>query len=343
LDFAGFDAREHALLVKERSRLGLVFDPGRPPRQLLAAAVRHAQVRQPGNAAVFGLRTISTSAFAVSMAPRAERGGNQRPAAVAGKFYPADAAELSQVVNKLLAGERTSERWPAAMVPHAGLRFSGRVAAAVLRRIELPRTIIVLGPKHTPDGADWAVAPHETWLFPGGALPSDLVLARQLCEAIPGLEMDAAAHKREHAIEVELPLLARLAPQARVVGIVVGQADLDSCREFARGLAAVLAQRQDRPLLLISSDMNHFACDEENRRLDTLALDALEQRDPALLYSTVMENGISMCGLRPAVIVMETLRLLGGLTKVERVAYTTSAEATGDSSRVVGYAGVLIE
>ena len=129
------------------------------------------------------------------------------------------------------------------MVPHAGLRFSGRIAANVLKRLRIPQTVIIIGPKHTALGMEWAVAPHKTWAYPGGSLESDVMLARQLAQAIPGLELDAAAHQREHAIEVELPLLARLKPDVRVVGIVIGLGDL-KLRRFARGLAKVI---QDCP------------------------------------------------------------------------------------------------
>src|SRR5207247_2374323 len=115
----------------------------------------------------------------------------------------------------------------------------------------------------------------------------------------------------EHAIEVELPFLAKLAPQTKVVGIAIGSGDLESCRRFADGLTRVLRDRNDRPLLLVSSDMNHFATDAENRRLDELALLALERRDPEEVYEIVTGNGISMCGVLPAVIVLETLRQLG--------------------------------
>ena len=87
--------------------------------------------------------------------------------------------------------------------------------------------------------------------------------------------------------------------------------------------------------------MHHFASDGENRRLDEMALAALETLDPEEVYATVMENEISMCGVLPAVIVLETLHLLGGGKKVERTGYATSAEVTGDRSRVVGYAGML--
>jgi len=76
--------------------------------------------------------------------------------------------------------------------------------------------------------------------------------------------------------------------------------------------------------------------------LDAIALEAMERLDPAHLLATVAEHNISMCGVLPAVIVMETLRRLGGLPKAERVSYATSAEVSGDMSRVVGYAGMLI-
>lgn len=157
------------------------------------------------------------------------------------------------------------------------------------------------------------------------------------------MELDAAAHEQEHAIEVELPLLARLAPATRVVGIAIGAGNLQRCRQFASGLAGVLRDRSDRVLLLISSDMNHFANDEETRRIDELALASFERLDPADLYQTVRSNHISMCGVLPAVVVLETLKQLGQLSKCERVGYGTSADVTGDTSRVVGYAGMLFE
>jgi AmmeMemoRadiSam system protein B len=93
---------------------------------------------------------------------------------------------------------------------------------------------------------------------------------------------------------------------------------------------------------LISSDMNHFADEARTRRLDRLALDAIESLDPRRLYETVRQHRISMCGVYPAVIVMETLRQLDRLHRCEEVGYTTSAQRTGDTRRVVGYAGLLL-
>ena len=340
-DLAGVDPRERALLVLERNKSAIVFDPARQPAELLAEAVSQAKVTHPTSAPVYSLDALAQAPLTFSTAPRPVRGPAIRQPGAAGTFYPADAAELSSMVDKLLEGERKQEPWPAAMLPHAGLIYSGRIAANVLKRLKIPRTVIVIGPKHTPNGSEWAIAPHQTWSFPGGSLDSDFLLARQLSQAIPSLEMDSMAHQREHAIEVELPLLARLAPETRVVGIAIGVGDLDSCRRFAQGLADVLKEREDRPLLLISSDMNHFAPDAENRRLDAIALDVLERLDPAEIYDTVTQNNISMCGLLPAVIVLETLKLMDGVKKAQRLDYATSADVSGDKSRVVGYAGML--
>ncbi|MDF1742820.1 MAG: AmmeMemoRadiSam system protein B, partial [Gimesia sp.] len=234
------------------------------------------------------------------------------------------------------------ERWAAAMVPHAGWMYSGKIAADVLKRIEFPSNIIVIGPKHTREGVDWAVAPHHTWALPNGNLESNVDLAQKLAETIPGLELDAAAHRSEHAIEVELPMIQRLAPQARVVGIAIGGGNLKRCEAFAEGLARVIQELDEPPLLLVSSDMNHFATDAENRRLDELALEKMDALDPESLFEIVREQHISMCGVLPAVIVMKTLQKMGKLSRVERVCYATSGDITGDRSRVVGYAGLLM-
>jgi AmmeMemoRadiSam system protein B len=343
VDFAGFDPRQRALLVMENAKTAWVFDPQRSPAELLESASRAARVASPAAASVLSLAALSTEAsVTVSNVPRPQVGPNVRPPAVAGSFYPADAGELSRLLDDLLAdGHSLPESWDAALLPHAGLRYSGRIAAAVLQRIKIPDTVIVIGPKHTRLGVEWAVAPHDRWSLPGGSVESDPELARQLADTIGGLQLDSLAHQQEHGIEVELPLLARLAPHARVVGIALGGGDLERCRDFASGLTDFVRRQPKRPLLIISSDMNHFATDQENRRLDEMALQALERLDPADLYQTVTAHNISMCGVLPAVIVLETLRQLETLEKADRVAYATTADVTGDKSRVVGYAGML--
>lgn len=347
-DLAGYHGGQHLLLVLEQGRSAALYDPRQPAEQLVQQAAQAAAVQSPSTAQVLSLRCASNlpQVRAVN-APVPLSGSAVRPPAVAGRFYPADPAELQALVDDCLSAapeqaEEPARPWAAIMVPHAGLIYSGRIAGQTFRRVQIPDTVLILGPKHTPHGVPWAVAPHAAWDIPGARLAGDLELARQLVAAVEGLHLDAAAHAQEHGIEVELPFVARLAPHAKVVGIAIGGGDLSRCRQFAAGLARVLAPLPAPPLLVISSDMNHYASDEDTRRLDALALKAMLSGDPERLYQTVMRHNISMCGVLPAVIVMETLRALGRLRRIEQVAYGTSGDVSGDRRRVVGYAGMLL-
>jgi AmmeMemoRadiSam system radical SAM enzyme/AmmeMemoRadiSam system protein B/AmmeMemoRadiSam system protein A len=342
-DLDGFDPRRRAMFVTQGNKSAWRYDPQQTAGQLLAVASQHAHVTVPQQAAVYSfVAQASRTPVQAANVPQPRRGPSVRPPVAAKMFYPGDPGKLSQLLDELTPSEPVDKQtWRAALVPHAGLVYSGRIAADVLRRIKMPRSIIVLGPKHTALGVEWAVAPHESWSLPGITVASDRELAEQLCQAIDGLQLDAAAHEQEHAIEVELPWIARWAPDARVVGIALGGADLDRCHQFAAGLAAVLKARSEDTLLVISSDMNHFANDTETRRVDALAIGAMKALDPDRLYHTVRDHQISMCGMIPACIVLSALKQLQQLTEAAPIAYGTSGDVSGDLSRVVGYAGML--
>jgi AmmeMemoRadiSam system protein B len=341
-DLRGLDTEQRALLLRAFGKSAWLLDPAQSAESLLRQNVASLELHG-APAAVYSLRARASRApVHVVDVPHPAAGTAVRPPAVAGLFYPGEPHQLAAMVGQLMPSDRAAvELWHAVLVPHAGLTYSGRIAARVLSQVELPDTVIVIGPKHSRAGVDYAVAPNQAWALPGTQVASHVELARDLARSVPLLELDAQAHQREHAIEVELPLLHHLAPQARVVGIAIGPASLEQCRQIGQGLAAVLGRRAERSLLVISSDMNHFASDAENRRLDQMALQALDTCDPELVYETVRQNGISMCGVLPAVIVLEALRRRQGQRESRRVAYATSADATGDTSRVVGYAGML--
>ncbi len=342
-DLRGLVTARRASFVTYRNRSACMFDPDLSAQQLSRTTIEELSVASAELASVYSFEARSTGQrWRIVNRPRPTRGKEVRPPAVAGSFYPADPQALAkQVADCLAVPNVTKDRWPAAMVPHAGMMYSGKVAANVLARIEFPDTILIIGPKHTRQGADFAVAPHRTWALPGTEMQSDMKFARRLAAQVPGWELDASAHEREHGIEVELPFIAQLAPESAVVGVALGSATFEQCQAFSTALCDVLSDWPSDVLLLISSDMNHFATDLENRRLDELAMQAIETRDPQRVYQVVREHGISMCGLVPCCTVMDVLRMRGQLKTAERVAYATSADASGDTSRVVGYAGML--
>jgi AmmeMemoRadiSam system radical SAM enzyme/AmmeMemoRadiSam system protein B/AmmeMemoRadiSam system protein A len=343
-DLRGIDPASRAVVVAQHGRYAWQFAPELTAEQVVAAAAERAMIFDSQMAGVFSFAVDTDSAaFEVDNRPQPHGGPPERPSAVAGIFYPDNKDELDEQLRGMIktAPEQAAEPYPAILVPHAGLRFSGHIAAAVYQRTLIPDQVVIFAPKHSRKGMPWAVAPHASWLLPQQRVASAPQLAERLARSISRLELDAAAHQDEHAIEVQLPLLARLAPHANVIGVAIGEGDLAACCEFADQLADTLRQEADMPLLVISTDLNHYAEDRENRRLDRIALEAIQTLDPAHLYRTVRQHDISMCGLLPAVVVMQTLHNLGKLSQCIEVAYGTSADTGGSVDRVVGYAGLL--
>ena len=335
---------ETLLLLTDGNKTAWRFHRHAPSQHTLQQLSQDVSLSDPNQAALFRFTACcSCDDVAFSSRPQPQQGPALRKSAVAGKFYPSSPNALAGLINNCL-GEVPIEKehWPAVMVPHAGLQYSGRIAGQVFRRVRIPESVIIIGPRHTRNGVDLAVAPNAEWELPGQIVASDIALAKAIIAGIPGLQFDAAAHVAEHSIEVELPFLARLAPQARIVGITIGSVSLEQCLAIGRQLADVIRKLPVQPLLVISSDMNHFATDIENRRLDELALKAMETLSPVTLFETVRSQNISMCGALPAVIVMAALESLGQLKQAVRTGYATSADVSGDASRVVGYAGMLL-
>ncbi len=335
---------ETLLLLTDGNKTAWRFHRNAPSHHTLQQLVQDLSLSDPNQAGLFRFAACcSCDDVTFSSRPQPQKGAALRKSAVAEKFYPSSPKALEGLVNSCLGTiPDEKESWPAVMVPHAGLQYSGRIAGQVFRRVHIPESVIIIGPRHTRNGIDLAVAPNAEWELPGQVIASDVALAQAIVAGVPALQFDAAAHAAEHSIEVELPFLAGLAPQSRIVGITVGSSSLAQCLTIGHQLAAVIRTLPVQPLLVISSDMNHFATDAENRRLDELALKAMETRSPAKLYETVRSQNISMCGVLPAVIVMAALESLGQLKQVVRTGYATSADKSGDTSRVVGYAGMLL-
>ena len=315
--------------------------------------------------------TLPSNAQNSEFAKNSETGvsASIRPAAVAGLFYPATPSGRAALIDEferttqdkaigesgelggigeIEANSKSRRRWNAALLPHAGWIYSGSLAAATLKRIEIPETVVVFAPKHRAEGGEFAVMPAERWDVGGGeSVPSDPDFVERFVAAVPPFRKDAVAHRREHAVETLVPLIARFAPAAKVVGAVVGRSTVDeltsAAEKFAEFLQSEEGSGRKAPLILISSDMNHFSNDETTRRLDALALDALESLDPTRLLETVRREKISMCGVLPAFFVLTALDKIGKLRKAVKVGYATSGDSSGDRERVVGYAGYLFE
>ena len=259
---------------------------------------------------------------------------------VAGTFYPDDPRALTKQIQDFTrspAPEKISCN--ASLVPHAGYAYSGHVAAAVYERIKLPKRIIVLGVRHFPYGEEAAILSEGAWRTPLGDVPIDSDLAARIVHACPLLCEDSIAHEREHSLEVQMPFLQILDPGFTFVPIALGTIHFDQLVAIGESLGKILAA-EPGVLLLTTSDFNHYEDDATTRKKDRLAIEQILNLDPRGLFDVCRKEKISMCGLGPTVAMLSALKMIGS-NRPELVKYATSADVSGDTSSVVGYAGMF--
>ncbi len=264
-----------------------------------------------------------------------------RPPAVAGHFYPSNPNELAQGVDAFLSPDAEKKRALGCVVPHAGYMYSGHVAGALYSALEIPARLILIGPRHFPRGESLAILSEGSWTTPLGEAKIGSALAAELKHEFPRLREDAVAHEREHSLEVQIPFLQRVRGDFQFVPIVLGTDRYGILEELGHAVGKVAAARNEPVLVVASSDMNHYESDAITRVKDERAIARVLALDPRGLYDTVRAEGITMCGIAAAVVMLVAVRDLGA-TSTELVRYATSGDVNGDREHVVGYAGIVI-
>jgi len=278
-----------------------------------------------------------------------------RPPAVAGGFYSNDAAELrSQVASMLEAARSETPGRPARalVVPHAGYEYSGPTAARAFARLPARgvRRVILLGPSHHLGfgGGALPVAELSAFSTPLGEIPLDTAALDKLRkhEAFSG---PARAHGPEHSLEVELPFLQVVAPEAKLVPVVVGaDTDLATCFEMARAISQLL---DDGTVVIASSDFTHHGrqygwspYDGPDLSKTLLAVgrttaDRAAAMDPRGFVRQIEVSGDTVCGVRPVGVLTALLsRAFDGSGEVLEV--TTSGQLSGSYDLSVTYVAI---
>lgn len=231
----------------------------------------------------------------------------------------------------------------AIVVPHAGYLYSGDVAGDTYARVVLPRRFIILCPNHRGLGSPLSIMREGAWETPLGLVPIDEELANRLCRTCVFVQESPCAHRSEHALEVQLPFLQHLLNNDfRFVPITLAKVPYENLLALGTALGEVVRQTPEPVLLIASSDMNHHESVEHTLRKDQLAIEKIIKLDSQGLYDVVHQENVSMCGYGATICVMQAARVLGA-TQAHLVSHTHSGKTTGDLSKVVGYAGFVID
>ncbi|MBN1197550.1 MAG: AmmeMemoRadiSam system protein B [Candidatus Aminicenantes bacterium] len=259
-----------------------------------------------------------------------------RPPAVAGMFYPGNAAQLRRQVESMIPVAQKDMPAMGIVAPHAGYVYSGDCAGRTWSGVIPQDTVVVLGVNHRGTGAPLAVDSHEAWLTPLGEVAVDLELAQLLTGEAPIFTLEDRAGRDEHSLEVQVPFIQVVSPRVAILPILVGAVNPETVLEAGRMLARVLLSRRPNLTLVASTDMSHYISAAEARRLDRHAIDRILALDPEGLFREVVTKRISMCGVAPTAMLLAAAREIKA-TRVEEVCYTHSGVVTGDDSEVVAY------
>lgn len=255
-----------------------------------------------------------------------------RPAAVAGMFYPASAQALSMLVDDLLEHAQEPEQLPrlprALVVPHAGLVYSGPIAALAYRLLQRElsraqwRRVVLLGPNHRLPLRGMALPEETGWHTPLGDMQLDRPFMQRLQQSFD-LALRSDVHLPEHSLEVQLPFLQRVAPELALVPILVGQTEAEQTARLIRYL-----WQDPHTLVLISSDLSHYHSWQEARRLDAITTGMILAEEPQL-------GSEQACGCHA----LNGLLLAARQEKLELrcLGQCNSGDTAGDKARVVGY------
>ncbi len=265
-----------------------------------------------------------------------------REPVVAGQFYPAEPEQLKKSVFSYLEKNLEKETARGIIVPHAGYIYSGPVAGAVYARIDLPKTIILLGPNHTGAGKPFSLMREGIWKTPLGKVEIETSVAEEILKDSHYLEDDFLAHQDEHCLEVQIPFLQVLSSDFKIIPIIISRGDDKNLMAIGEEIAGTLLKLRKNVLFIASSDMTHYESEKSAREKDRYALDSILKLEEEKLLKRVVEKNISMCGVAPAVVMLAAVKRLGA-KEARLVKYQTSGAVTNDFTQVVGYAGVIIK
>jgi AmmeMemoRadiSam system protein B len=288
-----------------------------------------------------------------------------RPPAVAGKFYPSDNDELFEIIHwsfthpigpgKYPSKNQTSpgaSKVECLVAPHAGYQYSGPVAAHsyqiahdFFQRFKDAEEInlVVLGPNHYGMGSGVALSPADFWETPLGKVKVNTKLVKKISAESSIIDIDSAAHSREHSIEVQLPFVQAMAgpvmDRISFIPLSLMLQDLETTMEITSELTKVIKESNTPFLFLGSSDLTHYESQQNAVEKDARLLQEIQKLDAVSFYNILQRLNVTACGYGAISIIIQISKAIGKKTG-SLLKYATSGETSGDTSSVVGYSSV---
>jgi len=262
---------------------------------------------------------------------------------VAGYFYPAEKDKLQKDISLLLQAakpEKSFNKIFGIVSPHAGYIYSGKTAAYAYNLLKNKnyKTVIVISPSHSEYFPGISIYDGDAYETPLGIVEIDQDMTNKLIENSKTIFKGIQGHRKEHALEVQIPFLQTVLSDFKVVPIVMGDQSKIFVDELAEKISKVV---DDETLVVASSDMSHFYSSEEADRLDSVVEKRINDFDFEQLLKDIDDHECEACGGGPIAVMMKAAALKN-INKSFVLNRSDSGDITGDKSEVVGYLSAVV-
>ena len=263
----------------------------------------------------------------------------RRKAGVRGQFYPQSCKEIESMINGWneiidthIKDPSILKSTPRAIIsPHAGYVYSGfsaNIAHRILANTKAKR-VIIFGPSHHTFIDGLSGSEMEVYESPCGDLAIDLNYLQKIKKSFK-LNFTPKAHFVEHSTETQMPFIKHYLPDAKIIEFIYGKMEPN---KLAKMIYALMKDRDN--LIVISTDLSHFYDLTQAKKRDNICLEAIDKLDTKML-----DLGCEACGMIGVKAILEVAKMMKLDSKI--LDYRTSADASGDKNRVVGYVSAMI-
>ena len=269
----------------------------------------------------------------------------KRAPIVAGSFFPGNATILRKDIESYLSQISNIKEYEdilGVVVPHAGYFYSGQCAAYGYKAIQQKEIeiAVIIAPCHRIGNFTFSVGNFESYLTPLGEVEVDKQIVERLL-TYKEFQFLPSAHKSEHSLEVQLPFLQMIKPAARIVPILFGDQSLENSKILAKILHLEFADKLDKTIFIISTDLSHYHESEIAEKMDSIFTNNLIGLDIDGLEEALYDHRCEACGMGGSLTLMHLANKLN-YNKAETLNYTHSGKISGDDSQVVGYLSAAI-
>ena len=261
-----------------------------------------------------------------------------RPAQVAGYFYPSNPDKLRKDINLFLDVTKPKEKYErifGIVAPHAGYVYSGKTAAHAYNLLigKKYKRVVIISPSHSEYFPGISIFEGDAYETPLGVLKVDKDFREKLLTNDEIIFTGYEGHRREHALEVQLPFLQSVLKDFNIVPVVMGDQSKRNVDTLAKKLAEVA---DDETLIVASSDLSHFYNKSQADKLDSIVEKRVRDFDFDSLQTDLETRTCEACGGGPIIALMKAANLKN-IRHSMVLSRTDSGDVTGDNKEVVGY------